>query len=161
MSGCCLVSTGDRRTPLSGQTDLVANLLGHVDVPHSYLAELEWQLPPLSALALRGLIGGSVGLLETGRVGPVVAASLHTLVNDESRVARWTRARATLDTPDYKALLDIVDSNGLRTYLAHELGKATKMAQNEWRDEAPGSRVRGRDDMDPEEDPRAETRSCY
>lgn len=154
-------STGGRRTPVSGPTVLVANLLGHGDVPDSDLAELEWQLPPLSALALRSLIGGSVGQLESARVGPVVAASLHTLVNVGSRVAKWTRAQATLDTPDYKALLDIVDRNGLRTDLAHELGEATKMAQNEWRGEAPGSRVRGRDDVDPEEDPRAETRGRY
>eukprot|EP00170_Pyropia_yezoensis_P001484 contig_6522_g1488 len=125
---------------------------------HSDRPELEWQLPLLSTLALQKLIDRSVGHFESARVGPVVAASLHTLMNVRSRLAKWTRAQATLDTPDYKAFLDIVDRNGLRTDLAHELGEATKMAQNEWRGEAAGSRVRGRDDMLPKEDPRAETR---
>lgn len=154
-------STSGRWTSLSGQTALVANLLGRGDVPDSDLAELEWQLPPLFALALRGLTGGSVGQLESARVGPVVAASLHTLVNAGSRAARWTRAQAPLDTADSKAPLDIVDRNGLCTDLARELGEATKMAQSEWRGEAPESRVRFQDDMDPEQDPRAETRSRY
>lgn len=135
--------------------------MGHGDVPDLDLAELEWQLPPVSALALRGLIGGPVGQLESARVGPVVAASLHTLVNIGVRVAKWTRTQATQDTPDYKALLDIVDRNGLRTNLAHVLGEATKMAQKEWQGEAPGFRIRGRDDVDQEEDARAEVRGRY
>lgn len=151
-------STGGRRTPVAGPTVLMANLLGLGDVPDSDRPELEWQPPPLSTLALQRLIGWSVGHFESARVGPVVAASLHTLMNVRSRLAKWTRAQATLDTPDYKAFLDIVDRNGLHTDLAYELGEATKMAQNEWRGEAAGSRVRGRDDMLPKEDPRAETR---
>lgn len=157
MCGVSSGSTGGRRTPLSGQTVPVANLLGHGDVPDSDLEDLEWRLPPLSALALRGLIGGSFGQLKSARVGLVVAASLHSLVNVGSRVVRWTRAQATLNTPDNKALLDIVDRNGLRTDLAHELGEASMMAHNEWRGEAPGSHVRGRDDIDAKENSRAET----
>lgn len=91
----------------------------------------------------------------------MIAASLHTLVDIGTRVAKWTQAAPTLATTDYNALLDIVDGHGLRTDLAHELGKATKMAQNEWRGEAPGSSVRGRGDSEPEENLRAETRSRH
>lgn len=139
----------------------MASLLVHGDVTDSDLADLEWRLPPLSALALRGLVGGSFGQLKSARVGLVVAASLHSLVNVGSRAVRWTRAQATLDTPDYKALLDIVDRNGLCTDLAHELGDASMMAHDECRGQAPGSHVRGRDDIDAEENSRAETPNRY
>lgn len=54
-----------------------------------------------------------------------------------------------------------MDRIGVRTDLANALGEATKMTQNELRSEAPGYRVRGRHDMEPEEDPRTETPSRY
>lgn len=49
------------RLPASGQIVLVANILGHGVVPDLNRAELEFHLPPISALALWSFIGGSNG----------------------------------------------------------------------------------------------------
>lgn len=150
-----------RPVPPVGRRVLVANLLGHADIQDSDLAELEWEVSPTGAMALRNIIGGPANQLESARVGPVLAASLHALVSVGARVSQWTREQSTLDDPDFASLLDIVDRNGIRQDLARELVEANRVARLEWRGGASNSRVRARDDMDHEEESWAEARRRY
>lgn len=88
--------------PQAGRMVHAANLLGHDDVPDVNLADFEWEISPTVSMALRGVIGGSMGNLESDRVGPLMAACLHTLVAVGAREAKWTREQATTDVPDYR-----------------------------------------------------------
>lgn len=140
---------------------LVPNLLGHSDVPDVDMAELEWEVSSMVAMAPREVIGGPPGNLKSAKVGPMMAACLHSLVNVGAEVAKSTRRQATTDTPDYKYLQDIVDRNEFHQVLTQELVEATKVVFPEWRGGLQGPLVRERDQGREEEDPRAESRQRH
>lgn len=148
-----------RARPASRTTVLMANLLGHRDVPDSDLAHLEGGLPTAVAGALRGLVSGHMDNLESAHVGPLLAASFHSMVNLGTRVADWAQSHAGSDSSDYRRLLDLVDRHGIRQDLEKELVFATREAQREWQGLGRASRVRGREEVNQEEEPRADTRA--
>ena len=150
-----------RDPALGSRTVFVANLLAHGEVPDEELRDLEGNLATSTVLGLRSFFGGSADVLAHAHVGPLLSASLHTTVNIGSRVAEWTRVQTGSTTPDYKGLLAIVDRNGIRGDLGSELATAEEEARKSWHGVREGSRVRGRDDMDQDTDPRAESRARY